>query len=214
MRLVSRVSYGLVLLLCISCSRSSGTYDQEAPPAPPPATNPAANGTETITGTVKTSGAFPSIVIFEPDGAPDLSPQSAPPVMDQVQQTFTPPVLLVRTGQPVEFHNNDDVLHNVRVRDDATKVGAFNVAIPNGGTYVYTFKDDGYYDVGCDIHPAMAAQVIATKSPYNTLADPQGRFVIEGVPAGSYKVTVYAGTEHLERTVQISKGQAPLDLRN
>ena len=41
-----------------------------------------------------------------------------------------PALLLVRTGQPVNFLNHDDVLHNVRVRNDETKESAFNVAIP------------------------------------------------------------------------------------
>jgi hypothetical protein len=86
------------------------------------------------------------------------------------------------------------------------------VAIPTGEKYVYTFKEDGYYDVGCDIHPAMAAQVIATASPYNTLADPQGHFVIEGMPTGPYKVTVYAGVSRVEKTLTIGRGQGPLDL--
>jgi plastocyanin len=209
-----RVRFSLLstLLVCAACSRSN-EYTNVAPPAAAPvAANTSSDGPQTVTGTVRTAGAFPSIVIFEPEGEPDRSPQLEPPVMDQVQQTFTPPVLLVRTGQPVEFHNSDEVLHNVRVRDDATKTGAFNVAIPTGGKYVYTFKDDGYYDVGCDIHPAMAAQVIATTSPFTTLADAQGHFVIDGVPTGSYKVTVYAGADRLERTLVIGKGQAPLDL--
>ena len=85
--------------------------------------------------------------------------QTDVPYMDQVQQTFTPPVLLVRTGQPTEFRNNDDTLHNVRVREDETKMGAFNVAIPTGEKYVFSFPRDGFYDVGCDIHPGMALMV-------------------------------------------------------
>jgi plastocyanin len=207
-----RLSIVGTLLVCTACSRPNEYANLAPPAAAPVVTNTSSDGPQTVTGTVRTAGAFPSIVIFEPEGEPDRSPQIAPPVMDQVQESFTPPVLLVRTGQPVEFHNSDEVLHNVRVRDDATKTGAFNVAIPTDGKYVYTFMEDGYYDVGCDIHPAMAAQIIATTSPYTTLADPQGRFVIEGVPTGSYKVTVYAGADHLERTLTIAKGQLPLDL--
>jgi plastocyanin len=211
---LATLRFGLasVLVLCAACSRPNEYADLDAPAARPVATRNVSDGPQTVTGTVRTAGEFPSIVIFEPDGEPDRSPQREPPVMDQAQQTFTPPVLLVRTGQPVEFHNSDTELHNVRVRDDEKRTGAFNVAIPTGDKYVFTFKEDGYYDVGCDIHPAMTAQVIATTSPYTTLADPQGRFVIEGMPTGSYKVTVYAGASRVERTVTIGRGQTPLDL--
>jgi len=132
--------------------------------------------------------------------------------MDQVQQTFTPPVLLVRTGQPTEFRNNDDVLHNVRVREDATKLPAFNVAIPTGEKYLYSFPRDGFYDVGCDIHPGMFAQIVSTSSPYATIADTDGNFVIDGVPPGSYKAVVYAGGRRIDKDLQIAASSSAVDL--
>ena len=88
-------------------------------------------------------------------------PQTEKPVMDQAGLTFGPELLLVRTGQPVEFRNSDDTLHNVRVSHEETRTSAFNVAIPTGESYTYTFERDGFYRVGCDIHPAMAASVFA-----------------------------------------------------
>jgi hypothetical protein len=132
--------------------------------------------------------------------------------MDQVQQTFIPPVLMVRTGQPVEFRNSDEELHNVRVREDATHLPAFNVAIPTGEKYTFTFPRDGFYDVGCDIHPAMVAQVLSTSSPYTAVADPTGAYVIHGVPTGSYKATVYSGAQKIQRDVTIAGGQTRFDV--
>ena len=104
--------------------------------------------------------------------------------MDQVALTFMPGVLIVRTGHPVEFRNSDDVLHNVRVNEDATKAGTFNVAIPMGEDYRFTFEREGFYDVGCDIHPAMSATIYASPSPYVTLSDQSGQFEIRDVPRG------------------------------
>ena len=102
--------------------------------------------------------------------------------MDQVALTFLPGVLIVRTGQPVEFRNSDDVLHNVRVSEDATKAGTFNVAIPIGEDYRFTFERDGFHNVGCDIHPGMAATIYSSQSPYSRddrpgrpVRDPQRR---------------------------------------
>jgi len=139
--------------------------------------------------------------------------QTDVPYMDQVQQTFTPPILLVRTGQPTEFRNNDDTLHNVRVREDETKMGAFNVAIPTGEKYVFSFPRDGFYDVGCDIHPGMFAQIVSTSSPYATIADTEGNFAIDGIPTGSYKAVVYARGQRLERVVEVKAGKSEIDLR-
>jgi len=134
------------------------------------------------------------------------------PVMDQVSLTFIPAVLFVRTGQPAEFRNSDDVLHNVRVREEATKEGTFNVAIPTGEVYTHTFKRDGFYDVGCDIHPGMSAQVFAASTPYTTLADAEGNFAIHGVSAGSYTLTIYAGAERIDRPVEVTAGTTEVNV--
>jgi len=124
--------------------------------------------------------------------------------MDQITLTFTPAMLFVRTGHPAEFRNSDDVLHNVRVREEATRQGVFNVALPTGGAYQHTFERDGFYDVGCDIHPGMAAQVIAASSPYAMMADPAGSFLFEDVEPGAYTVTIFTGTDKIERSVDVT----------
>jgi plastocyanin len=157
-------------------------------------------------------GGFPSVLILEAKAAADVRAPSASPYMDQVGQTFIPPVLMVRTGQPVEFHNSDDVLHNVRVREDATRTSTFNVAVPTGEKYVFAFPRDGFYDVGCDIHPGMAAQIVASQSPYTAVADAEGNFSIPNVPTGAYKAVVYTGTQKIERDVTIASGQTRLDV--
>jgi hypothetical protein len=134
--------------------------------------------------------------------------------MDQVQQTFVPAVLMVRTGQPVDFRNSDSELHNVRVQEDATHSPAFNVAIPMGEKYTFTFPRDGFYDVGCDIHPGMAAQIVATHSPYTAVAADDGAYAIAGVPGGQYKAIVYAGAEKIERDLTVDAARTTFDIAN
>jgi plastocyanin len=215
---ITRTSAIGFLLACVglltACSKPpANTPTPESQPSPQ--TAPAASGGNTLTvvgRSPQVSGGFPSIVILEPLTEGELSPQTDVPFMDQVQQTFSPPILIVRTGQPTEFRNNDDVLHNVRVREDETRSGAFNVAIPTGEKYVFTFPRDGFYDVGCDIHPGMSAEIISTSSPYAAIADPQGGFVIERVPPGSYKAVMYARGQKVERVVTIAEAHAEIDL--
>lgn len=146
------------------------------------------------------------VVVLEPRTARTFPPQDHKPVMDQVGQAFGPDVLLVRTGQPVEFRNSDDTLHNVHVNHDETREPAFNVAIPTGGSYTYTFARDGFYRVGCDIHPSMAATIFSTTTPFATLAEPDGRFVFADVPAGAWTVSVYAAGRRLRRDVDVQGG--------
>jgi plastocyanin len=204
------------LALSIGCSTSS----PEAPATPvEPAAAAAAvvsdAGPHTLVGKLPPSvGGFPSIVILEASTeTPGVAAAPSPaPAMDQAQQTFIPAVLMVRTGQPVDFRNSDEVLHNVRVREDATQSGAFNVAIPTGEKYTFTFPRDGFYDVGCDIHPGMAAQIVSTRSPYSAVADADGAYTIPAVPTGTYKAVVYTGSQKIEREVIVAGGQTRFDV--
>jgi plastocyanin len=198
----------LIALVAIgaACSKS------ETPPVsttPPPAAAPA--GVASANGTVTGMGPAPDaagavVVVLEPKGARAFPPQSETPVMDQAGLTFGPELLLVRTGHPVEFRNSDDTLHNVRVSHEETRTSSFNVAIPTGESYTYTFERDGFYRVGCDIHPAMAASIFAASTPYTTLADGSGAFSFADVPAGSWTVTIYAGGRKLRKDVEVSGG--------
>jgi plastocyanin len=150
-------------------------------------------------------------VILTPEEPRELPPAAEPPVMDQAQLTFFPSVLFVRTHQPTEFRNSDPEMHNVRVREEATKEGTFNVAIPTGESYQHTFERDGFYDVGCDIHPGMSAMIVATSTPYTAVADREGRFSISGVPPGAYTASVQVGKQRFERKIEVGGGRVEID---
>ena len=179
-------------------------------PSPPAATTPAATAAAApasagnggrIVGRVQSSGA--AVVVLEPKGARTFAAQSEKPVMDQVSLTFGPELLFVRTGQPAEFRNSDDTLHNVNVKHEETREQAFNVAIPTGSNFEYTFRRDGFYRVGCDIHPAMTASIFAATTPFTTLAGSDGRFAFDDIPPGPWTVTVYTGGKRLHKDVEI-----------
>jgi plastocyanin len=205
---------GTLVLGSMLSSACSGQADDPGGAMNAAGATPAADtGAHTITGNAPPAqGNFPSIVVLEPIGGGDQPPQAAPPAMDQEQQTFIPSILLVRTGQPVNFLNHDDVLHNVRVKNEETKESAFNVAIPTGEQFTHTFERDGFYDVGCDIHPGMSAQIMSSSSPYAVLADPSGEFVIANVPNGPYKAIAYSGADQVEKEINVAAGSGAVDL--
>ena len=202
-----RVSASALLLVAAvaACSKPA------APPAgvPPPADNalsarastPAAASAGKVIGRI--AGAGTAVVVLEPQTTRAFPPQADKPVMDQAGLTFGPELLVVRTGQPVEFRNSDDTLHNVNVKHEETREQAFNVAIPTGASYEHTFARDGFYRVGCDIHPAMSASIFSTSSPFATVADPDGGFTFAEVPAGAWTLTVYAGGRQLRKQIDV-----------
>ena len=181
-----------------AAAATSAPASKEAPTSSP------ADASGSVAGHVQATGT--AVVVLEPVAARTFPPPSEKPVMDQAGLTFGPELLLVRTGFPVEFRNSDDTLHNVRVSHEETRTSAFNVAIPTGESYTYTFERDGFYRVGCDIHPAMAASVFAAASPFVTIAGSDGAFSFAGVPAGAWTVTVYADGKRLRKSIDVATG--------
>lgn len=200
----------LALVAAAACSPKPST---DAPPAAasaaPAAVTPSSSSA--TSGQVVGRGPKPGsggsvVVVLEPKTERTFPPQAEKPVMDQVGLTFTPELLIVRTGQPVEFRNDDDTLHNVHVSHEETREPAFNVAIPTDGAYDYTFARDGFYRVGCDIHPSMAAAVFAASTPFAALAEADGSFVFTEVPAGAWTVKVYASGRILSKDIDVKAG--------
>jgi hypothetical protein len=122
---------------------------------------------------------------------------------------FTPAVMVVRTGQPADFRNDDDVIHNVRVRERNTELDepTFNIALTQGASYLFTFKKDAIYDVKCDMHQNMSGVVVSSSSPYSAVADQEGGFTIDNVQPGSYTVVLYTAAGSSERPLEVNEGQ-------
>ncbi|HET6957188.1 MAG TPA: plastocyanin/azurin family copper-binding protein [Vicinamibacterales bacterium] len=194
----------LLIALCgaaCACSKSEPAPQAVAAAAPPAAESRSSTASGSVTGRVTANGT--AVVVLDPKTPRTFGPPDEKPVMDQAGLTFGPELLLVRTGFPVEFRNSDDTLHNVRVSHEETRASAFNVAIPTGESYTYTFERDGFYRVGCDIHPAMAASVFAASSPFTTVAGADGSFTFSDVPAGDWSLTVYADGKRLQKDIAV-----------
>ena len=203
----ARIGAAIALSFILSsCSNPPSKPSQSAPAGDVQPNPPAAEaGSHAVVGKALAAvNGVPAIVLLEPQPPRELPPQAAAPVMDQISLTFIPALLFVRTGQPTEFRNSDEVLHNINVKEDATKEQAFNIAIPTGVTYNHTFKRDGFYTVVCDIHPTMAATIVSISTPYATIADVKGNFIFDDVAPGPYAVTVYAGNQRLTRLIDVA----------
>src|SRR5688500_1950454 len=209
---------GIVLAATLAaCSKSAPETSREsASAAEAVTTSPTSESSNTGTTVVGrapvTDTGTAAIVILEPLHSAPLPEPVAMPYMDQLSRTFIPSVLVVRTGHRAQFLNSDEELHNINVKDGKTREQAFNVALPPGISYVHTFEHSGVYDVSCDAHSGMSAQIIAASSPYVAFADPNGRFEIPHVVSGTYTITVYAGAEPIEKTVEVTGSRTEVDV--
>lgn len=157
-----------------------------------PAEHPAETKAGGIVGKAPpATGGYPSVIQLVPEVPVEIPIPEEPALMDQYGTAFRPKLLVVRPGQPVDFKNSEDVLHNVHVIESETRETEFNVGTPVVGAYRHVFEREGAYDVSCAIHPSMAAFVIVTAAPYVAVADSQGNFTLETIPEGTYDVRVW-----------------------
>jgi plastocyanin len=120
-------------------------------------------------------------------------------VLDQRNLDFSPHVLVVRVGTTVDFPNNDRVFHNVFSFRDGK---IFDLGMyPVGALKHVTFDRAGLSRIFCNIHPGMAAYVMAVDSPLFAISDQSGAFTIAEVPPGAYQYHAWrAGAAQLAGT--------------
>jgi plastocyanin len=116
---------------------------------------------------------------------------SAPPaVMDQKGCVYTPSILAIQTGQKLIVKNSDTCIHNVHTKPTVAGNEESNqVQMPGGADLNFTFaQPEPFLKFQCDVHPWMFAWVTVVDSPYFSVSDKDGKFVIKNVPPGKYTI--------------------------
>jgi plastocyanin len=131
-------------------------------------------------------------------------------VVRQRNMEFVPRVLAAPVGSTVELPNNDRVFHNVF---SFTNGKPFDLGLyPTGASKRITLDRPAVNRLYCNIHPHMAAYIVAVDSPYYATSDGAGSFAIRDVPAGRYTYHAWrSGAEAVTGTVTAGDGQ-PLEI--
>ena len=195
------------LILLAACSDNRSAPIREKPAETAASATAAPTSTEgSVVGKAPTAPNSKSFVTLTSATTRELPPPETKPVMDQIQMSFVPALLIVRAGFPVAFRSSDEELHNININHSRTRQQEFNVAIPPDGTYEHTFRNLGFFDVHCDIHPTMSAEIFVADTPYVVIADAEGWFSFEGVQPGTYTLSVYAGGSRRDQPIQVANG--------
>jgi len=151
-----------------------------------------------------------AVVWLEAPNAPARTP-SQKTVLDQRNLSFYPQVLAVRVGTVVDFPNDDRVFHNVFSFRDGKR---FDLGMyPVGAVRHITFDKPGMSRIFCNIHPNMAAYVVAVDSPYFAVSDDGGAFTIASVAPGSYTYHAWrAGGATITGASEVAP-EKPLEVR-
>lgn len=110
---------------------------------------------------------------------------------------FTPPIAVVATGGTVTFGNKDALTHHV-----------FSPDLPNwdtgylqkNGSSSRRFDTAGAFALLCNIHPEMIGYLLVIPSTYFGRVGSDGKYVIAGVPAGTYRATAWS--PHMQPATQ------------
>jgi plastocyanin len=131
-------------------------------------------------------------------------------VVHQRNMEFVPRVLAAPVGATVELPNNDRVFHNVF---SFTNGKPFDLGLyPTGASKRITLDRAAVNRLYCNIHPHMAAYIVAVDTPYYATTDRAGRFTIPEVPAGRYTYHAWrSGADAINSTIVVGNGQ-PLEV--
>ncbi len=140
---------------------------------------------------VGAEGALANVLVRVTSGVTGV--YTAPPGARQLDQkgcAFSPRVLALMTGQPLDVVSSDATLHNVHAA--AKENAAFNLGMSAPGTkYTRTFTKPEIVPFKCDVHPWMRAWVAVVPHPFFAVTGDDGRYEIRDLPAGTYTVEAW-----------------------
>lgn len=136
-----------------------------------------------------TSDISNTVIYLMPKGERKLRVATLSVPMAMSARQFSPRVRVITPGSTVQYPNQDPFSHNIF----STAAGAaFDLGTYTGGTTkTATFKKAGAFPIYCNIHAKMTAYVVVAPTPYAVVAGADGRWILPGVPAGSYELHVW-----------------------
>ena len=145
----------------------------------------------------KSGGVKNAVIYIEniTEGKEDLP--AAKVTLNQFKCDYDPHVTVLCPGEQFEIKNSDPILHNVHAYEMGSGTRSlFNIAQPIKGQITPVkgtqLSDADLLVTTCDAgHPWMSAYVMVAPNPYCTVTDDQGKFRIENVPPGTYKLAMW-----------------------
>jgi plastocyanin len=142
------------------------------------------------------NGTLQNVVVYlQGDfSAYSFPPASAPVEVDQQGCIYTPHVVAVMTGDPLEVTNKDAVTHNISAMSQLRQ-GWNETQMSTGPPIVRRFATQEIpMIVKCNMHPWMRFYLAVLDNPYFQVTGKIGQFALRNVPPGTYTLTAWHET--------------------
>jgi len=150
---------------------------------------------------------FPPVAVVYLEGS--FPPAGPLPTARMVQKDlmFAPSLLPVQVGTRVEFPNLDDTYHNIFSYSPAKRFDLGRYRSDERPIPSELFDVAGLVTLRCDIHEHMRALILVLATPHFVVSDTQGRYRLDGLPAGHYLLRAWVDSKTtLERPVSLQDG--------
>jgi plastocyanin len=193
-----------------SPAMSSASATGAAPSTPEPAA-PVHEGSLLGSITTKPAALAAYGAVYLEDGPTEGAPPAPASVtIANRQMAFRPFVAVIPAGGKVVFTNADPFPHNVFSPDNA----GFNIGlIQQNEARARLFAKSGAYSLLCNLHPGMLGYLLVTPSTWFARTDANGKFALQHVPNGTYKVTAWAPRQTpITQNVTVADGDVTLHI--
>ena len=115
-----------------------------------------------------------------------------PVVLNQFGCEYTPHVLGVMEGQPLQILNGDNTNHNIHFQPKINE--AYNFTQPKKDVKVgrtLTLEEEAPFFVKCDVHTWMGCHIAVFKHPFFAVTGKKGTFKLDGLPPGQYTLEAW-----------------------
>ncbi len=138
----------------------------------------------------------PAAIVYLEGALPAPTPGRAE--MGQQRYQFAPGLLAVPRGSTVAFPNRDPEYHSVFSYSKSKRfdLGRYR---PDEAPPTIVFDTPGVVRLYCEIHDHMRGTILVLDSPHATKTDAQGRYRLDGLPAGTYTLVAWIDEQTIRR---------------
>ena len=155
---------------------------------------------------VVNDGRLANVVVYVKDGLDGRSFPAPTGKVTILQEgcRYVPHVAAAMVGQPVEFVDTDDTLHNIHPIPKSN--AEWNQSEMPNGSFARPFTAaEIMIPIKCNQHPWMKMYLSVLSNPFFAVTGKDGSFALKGLPPGTYTVTA-VHEKFGERDMKIAVG--------